>query len=64
MCFRVYLDLLKSPDEAVRIVRGSGSVEGAKMVARYIHARKTHPNLQTYSHNSVVWIASAYSVTL
>ena len=32
---RVYLDLLKSPDDAVRIVRESGSVEGAKMVARY-----------------------------
>jgi WD repeat-containing protein 19 len=32
---RVYLDLLKSPDEAVRIVRESGSVEGAKMVARF-----------------------------
>lgn len=31
--FRVYLDQLKSPDDAVRVARQSESTEGAKMVA-------------------------------
>ena len=32
--FRVNLDLLQNPDEAVRIVRETRSVDGAKMVAK------------------------------
>ena len=33
-CTRLYVEQLQSPDEAVRIVKESQSVEGAKMVAR------------------------------
>ena len=33
---RVYLDHLRSPDEAVRIVKESKSTEGAKMVAKWV----------------------------
>lgn len=32
---RVYLDQLKSPDDAVRVVKETASTEGAKMVARF-----------------------------
>nr|XP_039264721.1 WD repeat-containing protein 19-like [Styela clava] len=32
---RVYLDHLQKPDEAVRIVKETGSIEGASMVARF-----------------------------
>ncbi|XP_071786835.1 WD repeat-containing protein 19-like isoform X1 [Asterias amurensis] len=32
---RIQLDFLRNPEEAVRIVRDTGSVEGAKMVARF-----------------------------
>ena len=32
--YRLYVEQLQSPDEAVRIVKESQSVEGAKMVAR------------------------------
>lgn len=31
--YRVYLDQLESPDDAVRVVKQSESIEGAKMVA-------------------------------
>ena len=41
----MYLDLLKSPDDAVRVVRESGSIEGAKMVARYT---QTHSQCTYY----------------
>lgn len=34
-CFRLNLDHLNNPEEAVRIVQDTQSVEGAKMVARY-----------------------------
>ena len=33
--FRINLDHLQNPEEAVRIVRETQSVEGAKMVAKY-----------------------------
>lgn len=33
MC-RIYLDYLQNPEEAVRVVKESQSVEGAKMVAK------------------------------
>lgn len=33
---RVYLDHLKSPGDAVRVVKESQSTEGAKMVAKYV----------------------------
>ena len=33
---RVYLDCLKQTDEAVRVVMDSQSIEGAKMVAKYV----------------------------
>ena len=32
---RVYLDHLKQPEEAVRVVDESKSIEGAKMVAKF-----------------------------
>nr|XP_054756020.1 WD repeat-containing protein 19-like isoform X1 [Lytechinus pictus] len=32
---RIQLDYLKNPEEAVRVVKESGSVEGAKMVAKF-----------------------------
>ena len=31
---RVYLDHLKDPEKAVKIVKESGSIEGAKLVSR------------------------------
>jgi len=33
--FRINLDHLQNPEEAVRIVKETQSVEGAKMVARF-----------------------------
>ena len=46
---RVYLDQLNSPDDAVRVVKDSGSTEGANMVARYMYTsrktRKCHQNV-------------------
>ena len=39
---RVYLDQLQSPDDAVRVVKESGSTEGANMVARYIIIHTMH----------------------
>lgn len=32
----MYLDHLRKPDEAVRVVKETGSIEGASMVARYM----------------------------
>ena len=34
-CPRINLDHLQNPEEAVRIVKETQSVEGAKMVAKY-----------------------------
>ena len=36
ICVRLYLDNLQLPDEAVRIVKEQNSIEGAKMVAKYV----------------------------
>lgn len=33
---RINLDFLQNPEEAVRIVQETQSVEGAKMVAKYV----------------------------
>ena len=33
---RIYLDHLQNPEEAVRIVKETQSVDGAKMVARFV----------------------------
>ena len=35
--FRINLEFLQNPEEAVKIVRDVQSVEGAKMVAKYVH---------------------------
>lgn len=35
---RILLDHLKQPDEAVELVRQTRSVEGAKLVAKYVIA--------------------------
>lgn len=43
--YRVYLDQLKSPDDAVRVVKESQSTEGAKMVARYTLAATSRRSL-------------------
>lgn len=32
---RILLDHLKNPEEAVKVVKESQSIEGAKMIARY-----------------------------
>ena len=36
LVFRIYLSHLNSLDDAVRIVKESHSIEGAKMVAKYV----------------------------
>lgn len=52
MLSRVYLDQLKSPDDAVRVAKESASTEGAKMVARYMYIQ-IHVHVPILKHNTV-----------
>ena len=52
--YRLYLDHLQSPDDAVRIVKEQSSIEGAKMVARYVYTSMDDDimvNLSDFSKN-------------
>lgn len=47
MYYRINLEYLQNPEEAVKIVRDVQSVEGAKMVARYVQMSKFSKTLAT-----------------
>lgn len=49
---RVLLDHLNNPEDAVRIVRETQSIDGAKMVARYDKIEHRCINIHTHNYKS------------